>query len=68
MSAADIAGEQDQDETYWAFIAQKHWSEAVRPVKVRVDVLENEIWDVLVKHSFTYRSLLVLESLQAFEK
>ena len=68
MSAIETTEEQNQNEAYWATVAQKHWSKAGQPVKVRTDVLENEIWDILEKNNFHYRSLLVLESLQALEK
>jgi hypothetical protein len=63
-SVAEIEGE-----NLFAQLAQKHWtSKKTSKVKVKPDVLKNEIWDVLEKEDFAFKSLLVLENLQILEK
>lgn len=63
-SVAEIDGE-----NLFAQLAQKHWtSKKSSKVKVKPDVLKNEIWDVLEKEDFPFKSLLVLENLQILEK
>jgi intron-binding protein aquarius len=55
----------------FAQLAKKHWLKSGKKaakVKVKPDVLKNEIWDVLEKEDFAYRSLLVLENLQILER
>lgn len=64
-TAAEIEGE-----TEFSSVAKKHWlksSKASGKVKVKHDVLKREIWDVLEKDGFNYKSLLVLEGLQILE-
>jgi intron-binding protein aquarius len=63
---ADLQGENE-----FAQLAKKHWlksSKKTAKVKVKPDVLKNEIWDVLEKEGFAFKSLLVLENLQILEK
>ncbi|KAI1180416.1 hypothetical protein F4777DRAFT_598351 [Nemania sp. FL0916] len=64
-TAADLEGESE-----FAQLAKRHWlkttSKSTR-VKVKNDVVKKEIWDVLEKDGFGYRSLLVLEGLQTLE-
>jgi intron-binding protein aquarius len=58
-------------ENPFAQLAQKHWLKTSKKsvkVKVKPDVLKNEIWDVLEKEDFAFKSLLVLENLQILEK
>jgi intron-binding protein aquarius len=64
-TVADLEGESS-----FAILAKKHWrsSKKTAKVKVKPDVLKNEIWDVLEKEDFAFKSLLVLESLQILEK
>lgn len=59
-----------QGNGHFAQLAKKHWLKSKKPTKVTVkpDVLKNEIWDVLEKEDFSYRSLLVLENLQILER
>jgi len=60
-----------QGESSFALLAKKHWlktSKKAAKVKVKPDVLKNEIWDVLEKENFSFKSLLVLENLQILEK
>ncbi|KAK2628562.1 hypothetical protein QTJ16_001665 [Diplocarpon rosae] len=52
-------------------LAKAHWakkkSTKATKVKVKPDVLKNEIWDVLEKEDFAFSSLLALENLQILE-
>ncbi|RYO88498.1 hypothetical protein DL762_003704 [Monosporascus cannonballus] len=64
---ADLEGESE-----FAQLAKQHWlgptsSKRTTKVKVKNDVLKNQIWDVLEKDGFPYKSLLVLEGLQTLE-
>jgi len=55
----------------FAQFAQQHWlkpSKKSAKVKVKHDVLKTEIWDVLEKEDFAFKSLLALENLQILEK
>lgn len=63
---ADLDGENS-----FAQLAKKHWlktSKKPAKVKVKQDILKNEIWDVLEKEGFAFGSLLVLENLQILER
>jgi intron-binding protein aquarius len=65
-TVADLEGE-----NAFAQLATKHWlktSKKVTKVKVKPDVLKTEIWDVLEKEDFSFKSLLVLENLQILER
>ena len=65
-TVADLQGENP-----FAQLAKKHWlksSKKTTKVKVKPDVLKSEIWDVLEKENFAFKSLLVLENLQILEK
>jgi intron-binding protein aquarius len=60
-----------EGESAFAQLAQKHWlkpSKRSAKVKVKHDVLKGEIWDVLEKEDFAFKSLLALENLQILEK
>ncbi|OTB06804.1 hypothetical protein M426DRAFT_318517 [Hypoxylon sp. CI-4A] len=62
---ADLEGESE-----FAQLARQHWLKPTRRntrVKVKNDVLKRDIWDVLEKNGFPYKSLLVLEGLQTLE-
>ncbi|KAJ8120648.1 hypothetical protein ONZ43_g2696 [Nemania bipapillata] len=64
-TVADLEGESE-----FAQLAKQHWlktSRGAAKVKVKSDVLKKEIWDVLEKDAFAYKSLLVLEGLQTLE-
>ncbi|KAI0393656.1 hypothetical protein F5Y17DRAFT_299139 [Xylariaceae sp. FL0594] len=64
-TVADLEGESE-----FAQLAKEHWLKASRRtarVKVKNEVLKKDIWDVLEKDSFPYKSLLVLEGLQTLE-
>ncbi|KAI1432295.1 hypothetical protein GGR50DRAFT_616219 [Xylaria sp. CBS 124048] len=64
-TVADLEGESE-----FAQLAKRHWlktSKRAAHAKVKNDVLKNEIWDVLEKDAFAYKSLLVLEGLQTLE-
>jgi len=55
----------------FALLAKKTWlksSKKPSKVKVKPDVLKTEIWDVLEREDFAFKSLLVLENLQILEK
>ncbi|KAG9243785.1 DEAD helicases superfamily protein-like protein [Calycina marina] len=52
-------------------LARKLWLKATKKqtkVKIKPEVLQTEVWDVLEKDHFNYRSLLALENLQILEK
>lgn len=60
-----------QGDSPFAQLAKKHWlknSKKSTKVKVKQDVLKNEIWDVLEQEDFSFKSLLVLENLQILER
>ncbi|KAH8161674.1 hypothetical protein CIB48_g6573 [Xylaria polymorpha] len=64
-TVADLDGESE-----FAQLAKKHWLKTTKgaaKVKVKNDILKKEIWDVLEKDAFAYKSLLVLEGLQTLE-
>ncbi|KAH8821620.1 DEAD helicases superfamily protein-like protein [Xylogone sp. PMI_703] len=59
-----------QGENAFAQLAKKHWHKSSKKstkVKVRPDILKNDIWDVLEKDNFPFKSLLILENLQILE-
>lgn len=65
-TVADLDGESE-----FAQLAKKHWLKTTKgaaKVKVKNDILKKEIWDVLEKDAFAYKSLLVLEGLQTLER
>jgi intron-binding protein aquarius len=63
-TVADLDGESS-----FATLARKLWlNKKAAKVKVKADVLKSEIWDVLEKEDFSFKSLLVLENLQILEK
>jgi intron-binding protein aquarius len=63
-TVADLEGESS-----FATLARKLWlNKKTAKVKVRHDMLKTEIWDVLEKEDFPFRSLLVLENLQILER
>ncbi|KAK6611078.1 dead helicases superfamily protein [Botrytis cinerea] len=62
--------EVSQDESSFSQLAAKYWlkpSKKSAKVKVKPDVIKNEIWDVLEQEEFSYRSLLTLENLHILE-
>lgn len=59
----DLEGENE-----WTQLAHKHWNKPVKTRKVKNDVIKSEIWDVLEREGFPYRSQLILENLQLLEK
>ncbi|KAI4206841.1 MAG: hypothetical protein LQ346_000903 [Caloplaca aetnensis] len=58
----DLEGENE-----WTQLAHKHWNKPVKTRKVKNDVIKSEIWDVLEREGFPYRSQLILENLQLLE-
>ncbi|KAL3425681.1 intron-binding protein aquarius [Phlyctema vagabunda] len=59
-----------QGDNAFAQLAKQYWLKSTKKatkVKVKQDVLKNEIWDVLEKETFEFKSLLVLENLQILE-
>lgn len=56
----------------FALLAKTHWLKPTKKkatkVKVKPEVLKNEIWDVLEKDDFAFKSLLALENLQILER
>ena len=63
-TVADLEGESS-----FAKLARKVWlNKKTAKVKVKPDVLKIEIWDVLEKEDFSFKSLLVLENLQILER
>lgn len=58
-------------ESEFAQLAKQHWlkpSKKATKVKVKNDVLKQEIWDPLEKEKFPIASLLALEALQILER
>ena len=63
--------EVEQEEHVLVQVARKHWLKPSRRstnVKVKNDVLKQDIWDSLERENFPYKSLLLLESLQTLER
>ncbi|KAL8760048.1 MAG: hypothetical protein Q9184_003443 [Pyrenodesmia sp. 2 TL-2023] len=74
MSRSAIAGDDGrpdlndlEGENEWTQLARKHWDKPAKSSKVKNEVIKNEIWDVLEKEGFPYRSQLILENLQLLE-
>ncbi|KXJ97429.1 hypothetical protein Micbo1qcDRAFT_130288 [Microdochium bolleyi] len=64
-TVADLEGEND-----FSKLANKHWlkpTKSAAKVKVKNDVVNKDIWAVLEKDSFPYKSLVALEGLQTLE-
>ena len=58
-----------EKESRWRDLAEKHWSKpTTKPRKVRNDFLKAEIWDVVEKEGFEFRTLLTLDSVQLLEQ
>jgi intron-binding protein aquarius len=60
-----------QGESAFAQVAQKYWLKPTKKsakVKIKPDMLKTELWDILEKENFAFRSLLELENLQILEK
>jgi intron-binding protein aquarius len=63
-TVADLEGESS-----FSNLARKLWlNKKTTKVKVKPDVLKTEIWDLLEKEDFSFKSLLVLENLQILER
>lgn len=63
--------EVEEQEHQFVQIARKHWlkpGKKTAKVKVKNDVVKQGIWDVLEQDGFSYKLLLLLESLQTLEK
>ncbi|KAI9732229.1 MAG: hypothetical protein M1818_007548 [Claussenomyces sp. TS43310] len=59
-----------QGDSPFAQLAKQHWLKTTKrstKVKVKPDLLKREVWDVLEKDGFSFRTLLILESLQILE-
>ena len=53
----------------WRELAEKTWLKpSTRVRKVRAEVVKQDIWDVLEKDEFNFKSLVELENLQLLEK
>ncbi|CAL8581376.1 hypothetical protein XPA_007074 [Xanthoria parietina] len=59
--------EDPQGENQWTQLARKHWIKPTKTRKIKSDVIEQEIWIVLEREGFEFRSLLILEGLQLLE-
>ncbi|MCJ1281245.1 hypothetical protein MMC26_000563 [Xylographa opegraphella] len=60
---------ESSDEGRWKQLAETQWSKpSAKARKVRPEVVKTEIWDVLEKEGFAFRSLLILDNLQLLEK
>lgn len=57
-----------ESDNHWAQLAKKHWPKTAKSRKTNPEVIKKEIWDVLEKEAFHFRSLLILENLQLLEK
>lgn len=61
----------EEEEHQFVQLARKHWlkpGKKTAKVKVKSDVLKQGIWEVLEREGFSYKSLLLLESLQTLER
>ena len=62
---AEVEGEEHQ----FVQLARKNWLKlGNKPPKVKNDVLKQGVWSVLEQDGFSYRLLLLLESLQILER
>ena len=53
----------------WRELADKTWLKpSTRVRKVRAEVVKQDLWDVLEKEEFDFRSLVELDNLQLLEK
>ncbi|KAK0385765.1 hypothetical protein NLU13_6942 [Sarocladium strictum] len=62
--------EVEEEEHQFVQVARKNWlKQGKKPAKVKVknDVLKQNVWDQLEREGFAYKSLLLLESLQTLE-
>lgn len=73
--AVEEIDDNDQDDSInehvFVQLAKLHWLKSKKPtskVKVKPDVLKEEIWDVLEAEDFQFQSLLLLENLQLLER
>ena len=60
-----------QGDSHFVLLAKQHWLKSTKKaakVKVKPDIIRKEIWDVLERDDFAYRSLLILENLQVLER
>ena len=61
-----------EDDNEFAQLARKYWLKPSKKksaaVKIKNDALRKEFWEPLVEQKFAYKSLLVLENLQALER
>ncbi len=66
------AGGEVDGESSFAQLAKTHWLKPTKKkaakVKIKPEVLKNEIWDILEKDDFPFKSLLELENLQFLER
>lgn len=61
----------EEEEHSFVQLARKHWlkpGKKAAQLKIKNDVLKQGIWDVLDREGFQYKSLRLLESLQALER
>jgi intron-binding protein aquarius len=59
-----------QGDSHFSLLAKQYWLKSTKKaskIKVKPDVVKKEIWDVLEREDFSYRSLLILENLQILE-
>ncbi|MCJ1472770.1 hypothetical protein MMC13_001419 [Lambiella insularis] len=60
---------ENENELHWNKLADDEWSRpSARARRVRNEVVKGEIWDVLEKEDFNFRSILILDNLQLLEK
>ena len=60
---------ESEEELKWKRLADDHWlKDSPRARKVNPEVLKQDIWDVLEKADFVFRSLLILDNLQLLER
>lgn len=63
--------EVEEEEHQFVQVARAHWLKPTKrstKVKVKNDVLKQNIWEVLERDGFQHKSLVLLESLQALER
>ena len=67
-AAEVVAGDNLEDFNRWAQLAHDNWSKSSKSTRVKPEVIKHEIWDVLEREDFSFRSMIQLESQQLLEK
>jgi intron-binding protein aquarius len=61
--------EVEEEEHQFVQVARKHWLKSKSAkVKVKNDVVKQDLWDLLEREGFQYKSLLLLENVETLER